>query len=58
MCVLNTVHSKLVGTVKLDVPIHYSLLYCCEWYTEGTAVCRTVVIQQAVVGGGLEVLCG
>ena len=23
-----------------------------------TAVCRTVVIQQAVVGGGLEVLCG
>ena len=24
----------------------------------GTAVCRTVVTQQAVIGGGLEVLCG
>ncbi len=23
-----------------------------------TAVCRTVVIHQAVIGGGLEVLCG
>ena len=23
-----------------------------------TAVCRTIVIQQAVIGGGLGVLCG
>ena len=29
-----------------------------EVCVQPTAVSRTVVIQQAVIGGGLEVLCG
>ena len=35
-------------------------MLCSMWSCsfKCTAVCRTVVIQQAVVGGGLGVLCG
>ena len=53
----NLILTGLLGMVMLHGIWFLDLRLGWNQYS-GTAVCRTVVIQQAGIGSGLEVLCG